>query len=255
MSPGQGLVTVPAAVVLTGAAPRFTIAHQFRALGAASGSSASHSAGRADEHLPPARGPGGLRGRRTPGPESPERDRRRDAARGRPRGCWRHRVGARGQAPRGGPCSGPSSACSACRPPARRRGRAAWVGFHRVRTSVHDRLRVGASCPTAAPAAPRRAAVPLASSGDDRVEGLLQGAGLRGLARRLLLRLDHLGADLLECLAAQPSRTFGNQSCSSSSMWWRTFSISTVVLAVNRSSDGFIAYSSKTRTSATWCSS
>ena len=39
------------------------------------------------------------------------------------------------------------------------------------------------------------------------------------------------------CLRPRPSRTLGNHSFSSSSMWWSTFSIRTVVFAVNRSSD------------------
>ncbi len=76
--------------------------------------------------------------------------------------------------------------------------------------------------------------------------------GLRGA----FLRASTISAPI-SCSTVRPSasRTCGNHSYSSSSMWWRTFSISTVVLAVNRSSVGFIVDSSMTRTSATWCSS
>ena len=104
-----------------------------------------------------------------------------------------------------------------------------------------------------APARPTRVAV--TRSGDDRVDRLLEGARRRGSAGRLLLRGQQLSPSSCSCLAAQPSRTLGNQSCSSSSMWCVTFSMSTVVLASKRSSSGVIWYSSITRTSATWCSS
>ena len=52
------------------------------------------------------------------------------------------------------------------------------------------------------------------------------------------------------CLRPRPARTWGNQSCSYSSMWCVTFSISTETLASKRSAPAGIAASSMHKTSA-----
>src|SRR4051795_2182489 len=48
-----------------------------------------------------------------------------------------------------------------------------------------------------------------AALGEDGVDGLLQRARLRRPARRAPPRLDHVGADLLEGLAAEPGADLG----------------------------------------------
>ena len=57
--------------------------------------------------------------------------------------------------------------------------------------------------------------------------------------------------------AFRPSseRTSGKYSVSSSSTWWRTFSMSTVTLATKRSSVGSMPSSSESSHLTTWCSS
>src|SRR6266567_2191256 len=65
----------------------------------------------------------------------------------------------------------------------------------------------------------------------------------------------HVLAEVAKLLAPMASRTCGNHSCSSSSTWWRTFSISTVILASKRSSWGSMRASSESIQATTWCSS
>ena len=56
-------------------------------------------------------------------------------------------------------------------------------------------------------------------------------------------------------LRSSSARTLGKNSCSSSSTWWRTFSMSTVTLASKRSSAGSMPSSSDSTHLTMWCSS
>jgi hypothetical protein len=56
-------------------------------------------------------------------------------------------------------------------------------------------------------------------------------------------------------LRLRARRTFGKRSDSSSSTWWRTFSMSTVTLASKRSASGAMPSSSESSHLTTWCSS
>ena len=59
----------------------------------------------------------------------------------------------------------------------------------------------------------------------------------------------------LRALRPSSSRTFGKYSSSSSSTWWRTFSIRTLTLGSKRSSSGSMSSSSESTHFTMWCSS